>query len=300
MSRFMTIVEKLDTLDKRWVFLVVGLAVVVSTIFRLTFPERPTPMVCAIYEKIESLPEGSRVLLPFDYDPGSEPELQPMADAFVRHCCEKGLVMYFIALWPLGQNMVDGVIRRVLTVEYPDLEYGVDYVDMGYKAGNEGVIAVILTDLKKLYTTDAHGSSIQRIPMMEGISNIRSFDLILNISAGYPGLKEWIQYAGTPGNIPVAGGCTAVQAPLLYPYHPEQLLGLMGGIKAAAEYEALLLQGYPKFRNDKNRFQTALTRMGPQTIAHLSIVFFIILGNITFQILRRRRAQERQSQQRQE
>ena len=287
MSRFIKVVETVNNLDKRWVFLTVGLAVVVSTIFRLTFPEIPTAMVKAVFEKIESLPAGSRVLLPFDYDPGSEPELQPMADAFVRHCCERDLQMYFIALWPLGQNMVDGVINRLIAPEYPDLRYGHDFVDLGYKSGNEGVVAVILTDLKKLYTTDARGSSIIEIPMMESISNIRGFDLILTVSAGYPGLKEWIQYAGTPGNIPVAGGCTAVQAPLLYPYYPDQMLGLMGGIKAAAEYEALLLDAYPQFRGNKARFQTALTRMGPQTVAHLSIIFFIVLGNITFQILRR-------------
>ncbi len=287
MSRFIKVVETVNNLDKRWVFLTVGLAVVVSTIFRLTFPEIPTAMVKAVFEKVDNLPAGSRVLLPFDYDPGSEPELQPMADAFVRHCCERDLRMYFIALWPLGQNMVDGVITRLIGPEYPDLEYGHDFVDLGYKSGNEGVVAVILTDLKKLYTTDARGASIIEIPMMEGISNIRGFDLILTVSAGYPGLKEWIQYAGTPGNIPVAGGCTAVQAPLLYPYYPDQMLGLMGGIKAAAEYEALLLDAYPQFRGDKSRFQTALTRMGPQTVAHLSIIFFIVVGNITFQILRR-------------
>lgn len=291
MNGFMRVVDVLDKLDRRWVFLVVGLSVVISTLFGLTFPEIPTSMVKAVFDKLESLPEGSRVLLPFDYDPGSEPELQPMANAFVRHCAERGLKMYFIALWPLGQNMVVGVETNILQVEYPHLRYGYDYMDLGYKSGNEGVIAVILTDLKKLYTTDARGTGINDIPMLEGISNVRSFDLILNISAGYPGLKEWIQYAGTPGNIPVVGGCTAVQAPLLYPYYPDQLLGLMGGIKAAAEYEDLLQESYPKFRD--KAYLTALTRMGPQTVTHLTIIFFIILGNVTFWILRKRRRAER-------
>lgn len=291
MNGFMRVVDVLDKLDRRWVFLVVGLSVVISTLFGLTFPEIPTSMVKAVFDKLESLPEGSRVLLPFDYDPGSEPELQPMANAFVRHCAERGLKMYFIALWPLGQNMVVGVETNILQVEYPHLRYGYDYMDLGYKSGNEGVIAVILTDLKKLYTTDARGTGINDIPMLEGISNVRSFDLILNISAGYPGLKEWIQYAGTPGNIPVVGGCTAVQAPLLYPYYPDQLLGLMGGIKAAAEYEDLLQESYPKFRDEA--YLTALTRMGPQTVTHLTIIFFIILGNVTFWILRKRRRAER-------
>jgi hypothetical protein len=284
-SRFIDIVERADRLDRRWVFLTVGLAVIVSTLFGLRFPEIPTPLVQAVFDKIESLPRGSRVLLPFDYDPGTEPELQPMAEAFVRHCAEKGHKMYFIALWPLGQSMVESVVNGVIREEYPQLQYGTDYVDLGYKAGNEGVIAVILTDLKKLFMTDARGTAIDEIPMLKGLANIQSCDLILNISAGYPGTKEWVQYAGTPGNIPVAGGCTAVQAPLMYPYYPDQLLGLMGGIKAAAEYEQLLEQKYPKFANPA--FLTALARMGPQTVTHLVIIFFIVLGNVTFTILRR-------------
>lgn len=292
MNGFLRFIQALDGLDRRWIFLAVALAVVITTIFRVTFPEIPTQMVRDVFEQIENLPAGSRVLLPFDYDPGSEPELQPMAEAFVRHCAERGLKMYFIALWPLGQNMVEAVRNNVLLTEYPQLEYGRDYCDLGFKSGNEGVIAVILTDLKKLYTTDAHGTNIEQIPMLQGLTSIRSFDLILNVSAGYPGLKEWIQYAGTPGNIPIAGGCTAVQAPLLYPYYPDQLTGLMGGIKAAAEYEALMKERFPEKYANKD-YLTALTRMGPQTVTHLAIVFFIILGNITFTILRRHRAASR-------
>ncbi len=288
MSRFATLVDRVDRLDRRWVFLVVGLAVVVSTIFGIRFPETPTPMVQAVFDRIESLPAGSRVLMPFDYDPGTEPELQPMAEAFVRQCAEKGHRICFVALWPLGQSMVDGVIHGVIEDEYPHLQYGVDYVDLGYKAGNEGVITVIFTDLKKLFTTDARGTAVDEIPMLKDIPNVQSFDLILSLSAGYPGTKEWVQYAGTPGDIPVAAGCTAVQAPLLYPYYPGQLQGLMGGIKAAAEFEQLLVQQYPQFTGEA--YTTAMLRMGPQTVTHLAILFFILLGNTTFALLRRRRA----------
>jgi len=63
----------------------------------------------------------------------------------------------------------------------------------------------------------------------------------------------------------------------------------MGGIKAAAEYESLLMTRFPKYHDNKARYLTALTRMGPQTIAHLAIIFFIIIGNIAYQILRRQK-----------
>ena len=50
------------------------------------------------------------------------------------------------------------------------------------------------------------------------------------VGSGFPGVKEWIQFGGDPADVPTAGGVTAVEAPLLYPYYPEQLIGLMGGL----------------------------------------------------------------------
>jgi hypothetical protein len=77
----------------------------------------------------------------------------------------------------------------------------------------------------------------------------------------------------------VAGGVTAVEAPLLYPYYPRQLLGLMGGLQGAAEYEAALVAGYPQYRASS---EVAIAKMGPQTVAHLVILGLIILGNVAY------------------
>ena len=97
----------------------------------------------------------------------------------------------------------------------------------------------------------------------EPIRNLRSFDLIFSFGGGTPGLKEWILFAGDPGNIPIAGGVTAVQAPLMYPYYPAQMLGMMGGIKGAAEYESELMKNYPRFGGD-DYSRPGLEMMGPR------------------------------------
>ena len=34
--------------------------------------------------------------------------------------------------------------------------------------------------------------------MMKGITNVQQMKLIINVSAGYPGVKEWVQCAATP------------------------------------------------------------------------------------------------------
>jgi hypothetical protein len=281
----MSVVEKLGHVDRRVIFLLIALAVIIPLIFRISFMEHPTPIVQIIFDKIESLPDGSKILLPFDYGPSTAPELEPMATAVTRHCCEKNHKMYIMALWPTGQAQALRVIEQVLEEEFPEKVYGADYVHLGYKAGGYGLINTILADLKKMYTTDALGTGIDEIPMMSDIQNLRDFAFICNFSAGFPGLKEWVQFAGDPGDIPVAGGCTAVSAPLLYPYYPRQMLGLMGGLKGAAEYEAALVHGYPEY---EQVYQRAIAIMGPQAIAHLVIIIFIIIGNITFFIEKNR------------
>src|SRR6058998_2650076 len=95
----------LGDLDRRIIFAVIALAVGLPLIFKVSFKEQASPIVKRVYDKIESLPAGSKVLVAVDYDPGSQPELQPMTNTFVRHLAERKAKIYFIALWPLGPNM---------------------------------------------------------------------------------------------------------------------------------------------------------------------------------------------------
>ncbi len=287
--------DLIRNIDRRWIFLMMFLAVAVPiyVIGKLnrTFPEKPLALAQAVFDEIDQLPEGSKVMLAFDFDPGSEGELGPMATSFVRHCVEKNHKMYFIALWPLGRQMIDNNIEKVIRADFPEKEYGVDYVNLGFKAGNEGVIKVIITDLKKQYTTDAAGTSIDAIPMMQGITSVQDMDLVINVSAGYPGTKEWVQFAVTayPDQIRLVAGCTGVQAPLLYPYIPQQLPGLLAAIKGASEYESLVMA---KYGGDKmtGKYLEAQRRMGPQLVAHLLMIFLIIAGNVIYFIERKRGA----------
>src|SRR5262245_4760042 len=192
----------LNELDRRWVFLMMMWAVLVPIYFigvtGKTFPEVPSALSQAVFDEIEKLNPGDPVLLSFDFDPASAGELMPMATAFVKHTAEKKLKLYFMALWPVGAQMVDNTIDKVIKTDFPEMVYGKDYVTLGFKSGQEGVIKVVITNLRELYTTDTKGTSLNDIPMMQGITNIQQMKLVINVSAGYPGTKEWVQYAVTP------------------------------------------------------------------------------------------------------
>jgi hypothetical protein len=273
----------LANLDRRWIFLLMGLSVALPILFQVQFPEKPSALANNVFDEIEKLDEGDGVLLAFDFDPASEGELGPMATAFVRHCCEKKLKMYFLALWPVGPQMIDEAIDKVIRSDFPDLVYGEDYVNLGFKSGQEGVIKVIVTELRGLYTTDDAGTNIDQIPMCRDIASILDMDLIVNVSAGYPGTKEWVQYAATPypDQIRLVAGCTGVQASLLYPYIPEQLPGLLGAIKGAAEYEKIVMDAYGGESPDP-KYLEGQRRMGPQLVAHVLMVLLIVVGNMIY------------------
>jgi hypothetical protein len=280
------IMPALRTLDRRWIFLLMVWSVLLPIYFigvtGKTFPEVPSALAEATFAEIDRLNPGDPVLLSFDYDPASEGELQPMATAFVRHCAEKKLKMYFMALWPVGPQMLQNTIDKVITADFPSLVYGQDYVNLGYKSGYEAVIKVITTNIRELYTTDARGTAIQDIPMMRDITSVQQMKLIINVSAGYPGVKEWVQYAATPyPSLHLVAGTTGVQAPLVYPYVPRQLRGLLGAIKGAAEYEKLVIDTYGGPQPDP-KYLEGLRRMGPQLVAHLLIIVLILVANLLY------------------
>src|SRR5262249_17824912 len=151
-------------------------------------------------------------------------------------------------------------------------------VNLGFKSGMEGVIKTIVTNLRELYTTDSRGTGLQNIPMMRGVDNIQQMKLIINVSAGYAGTKEWVQYAVTPYHLRLVAGNTGVQATQLYPYVPRQLPGLLGGIKGAAEYEKLVVEKYGGQHPDP-KYLDGLRRMGPQLVGHLLVIGLILVAN---------------------
>jgi hypothetical protein len=278
--------EILGKVDRRWIFLFIALAVIVPLLAKLKPPTKTTPIVQRIFDKVEALEPDSKILVTADYGPSTVPENQPMLEAVCRHLFHLGHQVYAITLWATGPPMLDNMVANVVDVDFPNLVYGADYVNFGYKAGNQGVINGAYTNFKDTFPVDARGSEVSTIPMMADVNRLEDFDLIVAIGSGFPGVKEWIQFGGDRARVPVAGGVTAVEAPLLYPYYPQQLLGLMGGLQGAAEYEAALVEKYPEYTDSSTQ---AIQRMGPQTVAHLVIILFIVLGNLSYLLSRRQR-----------
>ena len=266
----MSVLRSLEKLDRRWIFLAVGLLVLMPLLFPLALPLFVTSPVAAFVKGMDSIPNGSKVLMSCDYDPSGIPEMVPMTRTALRHLLDKKCKVIITVLWNGGPGLVDKVVRQVVEQEYPDRKYGVDYVNLGYKAGDEAVMVLMGQGILNAFPRDYRGDDTRSMPIMKGVRDYSSFPMLVSISSGYPGTKEYVQQVQARFHIPMVAGVTAVSAPEYYPYlQSGQLLGLLGGMAGAAEYE--------KARGEKG---SATRGMDAQSMAHFFVAFCILLGNV--------------------
>ena len=198
-----------------------------------------------------------------------------MADAFMKYAFEHRLKVIIMGLWPQGPQQANQAIQAAFA-DNPDLEqtieYGVDYVNLGFQAGSEFVILRMGESFAAMFPSDLYNTPYDSIPVLKGIQGLADVDFGFNFSAGKPGTQEWVQIAVDRYHLPLAAGNTAVQAPMAYPYlKAGQLIGLMGGMAGGAEFEALT-----------GKKGKATTYLLSQSFAHSVVIIFIIIGNAAF------------------
>ncbi|MCF7800470.1 MAG: hypothetical protein K9N34_00490 [Candidatus Marinimicrobia bacterium] len=279
-NKFITILIKLGKVDRRVIFLLIAIVVLIPLLKPLGLPIRATETTQRSFNAVDSLQAGDRLLMSFEYGPSTKPEIHPMAEAVLHHAFLKGIKVYVVCLWPDGQFMAIDALNAIAPLY--DTVYGEDYVLLGFRPGNEAVVKGIASNLRKLYTVDYQNTLVDSIPMMAGVYSLKDFNLIFSFSAGYPGTVEWVQYGSDPTGVPMTTGTASIQVNEIIPYeNAGQLRGVIAGMPGAAEYEALV--GKPGL---------GISGMDAQSIAHLVIVLFIIFGNITY-FLERKRSQKK-------
>jgi len=267
---------RLETLDRRWLFLAMGLLVAIPLLFPAGLPLKVSAPVRSFHDTIDKLPNGSTVLMSCDYDPSARPEMVPMTKTAFRHLLGKDCKVIVTVLWNAGPGLVEATLNEVAR-EFPDKTYGVDWVNLGFKAGDDAVMVKMGQGIKNVFPRDYRGTPSGEIPVLRNVRDYASFPLLVNISAGFPGTKEWVQQVQSRFHLPMVSGCTAVSAPEYYPYlQSGQLQGLLGGMAGAAEYE--------KARGEKG---SATKGMDAQSLAHIFVAFCIVLGNIVQRLKRK-------------
>ncbi|MFC1572100.1 hypothetical protein ACFL6M_00730 [Candidatus Eisenbacteria bacterium] len=264
----------LMNVDRRIIFLVIALSVALPLIFPLNLPVKSSREARAYYDEMEKLKAGDEIIFSFDYEPDVMAELDPMSLATLRHAFRKDVRVICLTTYAGGSGIAERILEQV-TSEY-DKTYGTDCVFLGYNPDPSATMLRMGESIKGTFPTDHYRTSTDELPLLETADSYADIELLVSIT-GSALAEYWIIWAGGKFNQRIISGNTAIQAVLLYPYFPAQISGFLGGLKGAAEYERMVgVDG------------AGVRGMDAQSMAHLLIVCFVVLGNIGFLIQKRR------------
>ena len=103
----------IGTIDRRWIFFIVGLSVFIPLISPVEIPIQTSSHSQTVYDALDSLEDSSKVLVSFEYGPSTKPEIHPMAIGIMRFLLSKNHKIFGIALWPDRLFMSQEVFQQV-------------------------------------------------------------------------------------------------------------------------------------------------------------------------------------------
>lgn len=294
------IFEKMQALDRRWIYIVVLLAISIPLIVPFDARTYVTEPVIDLYTLIDSYAgrEDRAILMNFFHDASTMPELTPMQVAILRHAFERDIKVFTLCFMPQAAPIVEYTID--IAREGYDVQSGVHYLNFGFKPISL-FIPIVLgmgEDISEAIDVDADGRKIENLPIMEHINSYNQMNLVIDFS-GSASVMTWIVYARARFGVNVGAGVTAVLAPDYFPYlQTGQIVGMLGGLKGAAEYEELVDLFASQDRDfsmeilqeewvaisdiEPMHHKTARLGMNAQSVAHIMIIVFIVLGNIGY------------------
>lgn len=265
--------EYMQAIDRRIIYTVIFILVAIILINPLGLPLTISGDSQEYYDYIDEVPEDGVLWLDTAYSPGSIGELEPMVVATLRHAFDNNINVVAMAMWEQGGKMFERAWRQVKD-DYPDVAYGEDIVNLGYRPG--GAQVILRSACKDVYETfggvDHRGDSLDDMPLAMEVKKLDPdyVDRAVVYETGSPGGKYYVNYVYENNDLDVAVGIIKMSVQNAKPYYDAgQYKAILPGSTGAAEYEQLI--GYP---GEATISQDVLSA------AMIFMVLLIILGNI--------------------
>lgn len=288
--------SRLQRMDRRWIYLILWLVIMFPLIFPFKIQPRPTPPVQQLFNYIDTIPENKALVVSVDFTPDTRAELQPMVIALLRHAFTIKRQVGILTMQVYGLGLAEEAIQQV-TAEFnsrsqthdDSVIYGEDYVFWGWTTPLLTVMLGMGERITNVFPVDYYGNKTETLPIMKRIRNYDDVGILISIAASAMP-RSWINYAQVQFGVNLSCGITAVSAADFYPYvNSGQFIGMLAGMKGAAEYEQLVNERMKQKGMDWGLRNTGTEAMSSQTAAHLAIMAFIVIGNIAYFASRRKK-----------
>lgn len=273
----MEFLARLRGIDRKYLYLALAVLLSLPILFKVTMPLYVGPQAKSAYEAIEKVPQGKVVFLAMDWGPATRGESMWQTKAIVEHLLKTRKPFVITGYDQQGPTLTEDIVEP-LAKRY-GAKYGEDWVNVGFITGGLPLLLKMARNFQDTFKRDIiEKKPLNQLALGRRIKDIKDIGLIVNIT-GSGSYGDWITLR-TTYDVPLVVACTAVITPDLYPFLDSgQLVGMLSGLKGAAEYEILV----------RAKDKTALRMMMSQSMAHLLIIILIILGNLALWAERRRR-----------
>ena len=265
----MSVIDRLSRIDKRAMYWTMLLLIALPYARPLGLPMQISTYSTEFKTTIDGLAKGDVVLVSMDIGLGSVSELGGGVIALAKQLSAEGVKVVAVSTVAEGPLVFDQYFKPVL--ESTGYRYGIDYVNLGYAAGDETMIARIAEDISSIYTIDYSGNKVTSLPLVQSANTYASYRLVVTFDAGTATgfyARQWqAKYRTTILSVP-----TAVNFSYFFPlYQAGSIKAILNGPRGCAEYEQLI--GVPGMANQG---------IDALSMGQLVVIGFMLLGNVAF------------------
>ena len=276
MARATVLLARLGQFDRRYVFIAMALVVGLPFLTPLHFAAKPSEETLRFDRELEkAIASEKPILMGVDFGPQTMAELEPILLAIMHKLFHAEKKVIFLTFNPETTALMHRYLADMEKLY--GMTYGEDYVYLGYAGAYFVAIYAMGTSIEKYFHADDRNIPISKIPIMKNVTKLADFSAVINIASNNMP-HHWITWGVTPFGIDFLMASTATQATDYYPFlQTGQIKGLITGGRAGAEYEGILVdQGVVSKPGDATR------GLGSQSMALMTMIAFIIAGNIGF------------------
>jgi len=275
-----SILNKIRDLDSRIIYAILIISLLIPYVRPLGLPIPIGNEIQDYYEFITTIEEGSVVAIELASDPSTIPQLRSAHQITILKLFERNCKLVFFHMrddaQPLHEAMMEWVLENLPLADKP--VYGEDYVNLGYLVDAESTVAALASGVKDFVSSDAYDNELSSLPMLEDIDDGSDFDLVI-WNDGSRGiftymLRQWQEVYGTP----LVVIAVSINKPTVMPYlQSGQVSAGSFGIDGSAQLE--YISGY---------VGDATKATEPGSLAGLSIMMLLIVGNVVYFIQKSR------------
>jgi hypothetical protein len=294
----LSIGERLQALPRGALYLILALACSVPLFFSIPVPNAPTQAARDLFDALNSVPEGSTVLVASDWTNSTRGESGGQFEALVRILTRKKVKFaVYTTADPQAPEVARDVIIDVNQDEkahgQPGCERWNDWVSLGFFPNAEGTANAIASDPTKAFgdrkdiAPDGAKRSVLQSPVLKNIKSLTDFKMLIVLTASATSTVT-IERLSNKG-LPLGMLVTGVMTPETQVYYQSgQLVGLSGGLKGVYDLETLMNDTFkqPGITNygKGQRYYPALH------FALALMILAVIIGNVGQALTRRRAA----------